>query len=334
MKTPPFSPNQPPDPWLIRTERWCFRSSDRDLGIIPPRLPAADPSGSAQRCGLPLLIGMACLESTFHNVTGPMAPSKVVLRSLAMGSIPAAVMLLGSLVTIFSARQPSKMLAYALQHLAAGIILCAIATELVPPLSAAKGLRSTVGIGVGFTAGVAMMIGLSLFLQHEDNDGEEDASQQGQEEEAPLINGDGALQDMDPLELALCVHDREESADTSRPSPLRASNISRLARDTTQNGNRKGPGSGSAGSTSGKSGSTTASRPRASRVGKAYRSDSAHGGMDVIGGEIVPRPRFPMMFAFCVYVDSAIDGLLVCLCGCMCGVVCCKGPSIRAYARS
>jgi len=59
--------------------------------------------------------------------------SQVALASAELAAIPAGVMLLGSVATIWSA-PPPKIVAHALQHLAGGIMLAAISMELVPPL--------------------------------------------------------------------------------------------------------------------------------------------------------------------------------------------------------
>ena len=59
------------------------------------------------------------------------------------------------------AEATAKVVAHALQHLAAGIMMCAIAMELVPPMAKAKGQSSVFALVVGFSLGVAVMIGLS-----------------------------------------------------------------------------------------------------------------------------------------------------------------------------
>ena len=60
---------------------------------------------------------------------------QVAVQSAELAAIPAGVMFLGSIMTILSPAPPPKIMAHALQHLAAGIMLAAIAMELVtfPP---------------------------------------------------------------------------------------------------------------------------------------------------------------------------------------------------------
>ena len=68
-------------------------------------------------------------------------------------AIPAGVMLFGSLCTIFYPNPPSKNVAHAIQHLAAGILLSAIALELIPTIASSKENMSVVGMVVGFSLG-------------------------------------------------------------------------------------------------------------------------------------------------------------------------------------
>jgi zinc transporter ZupT len=89
-------------------------------------------------------------------------------------------MLCGSLFAIYSPKQPSKRVAHAIQHLAAGILTSAIASELIPTISAAKGTANLIGIVVGFTLGAAVMIALPILLGEEEN--EEESHQKLEEE--------------------------------------------------------------------------------------------------------------------------------------------------------
>eukprot|EP00281_Chroomonas_sp_CCMP1168_P016595 CAMPEP_0206219350 /NCGR_PEP_ID=MMETSP0047_2-20121206/4273_1 /ASSEMBLY_ACC=CAM_ASM_000192 /TAXON_ID=195065 /ORGANISM="Chroomonas mesostigmatica_cf, Strain CCMP1168" /LENGTH=124 /DNA_ID=CAMNT_0053641889 /DNA_START=19 /DNA_END=389 /DNA_ORIENTATION=+ len=89
---------------------------------------------------------------------------EVVTSSVVLASLPAGVMLLGSLLTVMQSQPPPKAFAHALQHFAGGIMFCAIAVELVPPLVAAQGPKNMVGMIVGFCLGVMVMLGMSVFL--------------------------------------------------------------------------------------------------------------------------------------------------------------------------
>ena len=82
-------------------------------------------------------------------------------------------MLLLGAITVFWPRPPSKVVAHAIQHLAAGILLSAIALELIPTIAAAKQKMSIVGMVVGFSLGSIVMITLPMLLD-EDEEGEEE----------------------------------------------------------------------------------------------------------------------------------------------------------------
>ncbi|KAJ1471282.1 hypothetical protein T484DRAFT_1844774 [Baffinella frigidus] len=112
---------------------------------------------------------------------------EVALRSAELAAIPAVVMLLGSVATILSSSPPPKIVAHALQHLAGGIMLAAISMELVPPLAKAKGVNNIIGIVIGFTLGVVLMLALSVFLDADEGgsqggDADDGGSQEGEEE--------------------------------------------------------------------------------------------------------------------------------------------------------
>ena len=65
---------------------------------------------------------------------------------MELALIPSGVMLAGSIFTVLLPEPPPKMIAHALQHLAAGIVLCAISTELVSSVLVVKGGHADVWI--------------------------------------------------------------------------------------------------------------------------------------------------------------------------------------------
>jgi len=78
--------------------------------------------------------------------------------ALQLAAIPASFMFFFSLVGLrFS---PSQRFAGALQHFAAGILLSAVAQELVPPMVDANGFEENLAVCVSFMSGVAVMISL------------------------------------------------------------------------------------------------------------------------------------------------------------------------------
>ena len=217
---------------------------------------------------------MSCSEqhtfNTYVSAEGPLPPSEVALRSLELGSIPAATMLLGSLATILAPKPPPKVVAHALQHLAAGIMMCAIAMELVPPMAKAKGQSSVFALVVGFSLGVAVMIGLSIFLDEVGDGGSDGGESEG---DLDVGLGDVAAAESEAL-------------------------LSGELRDSAVDGESEDSGGVA---------------PR-SKVGQAYSHVSDEQGAGGIRGGArveLQQPMFPWLFAFCVYVDSCMDGLLV-----------------------
>lgn len=237
---------------------------------------------------------MACPQTTFNTYVatdGPLPATKVMVQSLEMGSIPAAVMLTGSLVTILSPDPPPKVVAHALQHLAAGIMICAISMELVPPMARAKGRDNIIGLVLGFSLGVLVMIGLSIFLEDAEGDDEEDSQADAAESEA-LLSG--------------------ELRDTAAEGPaLRQSGSLRTVQDELRG--RPAPSSMGEGPKSlvGQAYSLAGSRPGTEPAVGTDSDRAGHGSGQVAGINQVRRPAFPWLFAFCVYVDSVMDGLLV-----------------------
>lgn len=68
-----------------------------------------------------------------------------------------------------------KLVAPALQHLAAGIVLSAVAVELVPTITAAPNTPDMIGaITGGFLFGVCFFIAIGNFCHHDDDDDDDD----------------------------------------------------------------------------------------------------------------------------------------------------------------
>ena len=81
-------------------------------------------------------------------------------------------MLLFTLVGLGKEVPPT--IAGALQHFAAGVLLCTIVTELLPEMVSAEGVAQNVAAGVGFFLGVAVLILLGILIpEHDDDDKEE-----------------------------------------------------------------------------------------------------------------------------------------------------------------
>ena len=99
---------------------------------------------------------MAAVEEAFH-----------------LSVIPCTAMLVMSALT-FAIEVP-KTVVRCFQHLAAGIVLSAVAVELVPIISAAPSdMPNIVGIVVGFAAGVALFLSIANFCPADGADGGSD----------------------------------------------------------------------------------------------------------------------------------------------------------------
>lgn len=94
-----------------------------------------------------------------------------ITTALVLSSLPAGCMLLFTIVGL-GVKVPDA-LAGALQHFAAGILLCTIATELLPVMDSAKGIPENIAAFIGFFAGVATLLFVGAVLpchEHDDDD--------------------------------------------------------------------------------------------------------------------------------------------------------------------
>jgi ZIP family zinc transporter len=95
------------------------------------------------------------------NLIGP------VLAVLSFALFPAVSVFLGGAVTFF--RTPGKATQSAVQHFAAGVIFCVLATELLPDL---LHRRMPVWTVIGFSLGVATMLAVKHFFEGGEKDDE------------------------------------------------------------------------------------------------------------------------------------------------------------------
>jgi zinc transporter ZupT len=184
-------------------------------------------------------------------------------------------MLSGSLFAIFSPRQPSKNLAHAIQNLAAGILLSAIAFELIPTIAAAKGFGNLVGFVVGFSLGAMVMIALPFLLKEDEKD--EIAHQMLQHE----CEEGGSAEKQVPNDIPLTSRSRCHWDIVLNES---TSNLSRLAKVKAL------------------------CRRMKSRILRIFKKETEQNTANIASEDITP---FPAVFAAAVYIDAAMDGLLV-----------------------
>eukprot|EP00164_Ancoracysta_twista_P015294 GFYU01025223.1.p1 GENE.GFYU01025223.1~~GFYU01025223.1.p1 ORF type:complete len:358 (+),score=86.48 GFYU01025223.1:80-1075(+) len=97
-----------------------------------------------------------------------------VVDAVVLTVFPSGLMLIMSLL-VFVLTVPEKLVA-ALQHLAAGIVLSAVAVELIPILSASPNDAGSIGaIIVGFTLGIVLFLGVSKLSEAAEESEEEDS---------------------------------------------------------------------------------------------------------------------------------------------------------------
>jgi len=113
----------------------------------------------------------------------------MALPAFFLACIPAGFMMVFTLVGL--GITVPEQLAGALQHFAAGILLCTIGTELLPAMDTAEGSEENVAACVGFFAGVAVMLALGILLpEHDGCDSDDEEEAKDKKEPAPRrLNG-------------------------------------------------------------------------------------------------------------------------------------------------
>jgi ZIP family zinc transporter len=132
---------------------------DLSLHVQLPTSSMMDPS---------FLLETASLTTASSSDAVMSSGSLSAITAVELGGIPALLMLV---FTIAGLRiKTSPVLVGALQHFAAGILLSTIAIELLPEMMNATGLQENLASGVGFFAGVAVLIGLGVVLPQEETE--------------------------------------------------------------------------------------------------------------------------------------------------------------------
>lgn len=95
-------------------------------------------------------------------------------QAIELASVPASLMFIFTLIGL-GIHVPESITG-ALQHFAAGILLCTIGTELIPTMSGSSGFNMNLSCFLGFFTGVAVMISLGiLFPEHDHCEDDEEA---------------------------------------------------------------------------------------------------------------------------------------------------------------
>lgn len=98
-----------------------------------------------------------------------------IADAVVLGGIPAIAMLVCTLVGL--GMEVPHNFAGALQHFAAGILICSIATELLPAMQDATGFWEVFASGVGFFSGVTLMILVGILFPEAHDEAENAESQ-------------------------------------------------------------------------------------------------------------------------------------------------------------
>lgn len=153
-----------------------------------------------------------------------------IFRAIELGAFPAIGM---NLVTLLGLRFPTPdKVVGALQHFSAGILLTTIAKELFPEMVKAQGVWENLASGVGFFAGVGVLILLGILLPEEETeDAIEGASMKIAIEE----------KDKDPTAVAKSVslpHTKTQASLRNRRKSLKSEAFASVSKDlaTIDNG--------------------------------------------------------------------------------------------------
>lgn len=93
-------------------------------------------------------------------------------HALILGGVPSLFMFISTCVGL--GKEVPDDVSGALQHFAAGVLLCTVATELLPEIVNAEGLVENLAAFLGFFSGVAVLILLGMFSPDVHGDHKED----------------------------------------------------------------------------------------------------------------------------------------------------------------
>lgn len=182
----------PPGPWrrplhLKPYKTPTTRALLRDLTMMMMMDPISTTTEAAEAAATvaahgdtPLLLLATSLASVLS------LPPPTVWTAAKLGIAPAVAMNAVTLVGLRFAT-PAPVVG-ALQHFSAGILLTTVAKELLPEMVQASGVAENLASGVGFFAGVGLLIWLGkVFPEEEDEEEEEEQQPQPQQEEETQV---------------------------------------------------------------------------------------------------------------------------------------------------
>eukprot|EP00980_Cylindrotheca_fusiformis_P006877 scaffold1437_cov113-Cylindrotheca_fusiformis.AAC.6 len=101
--------------------------------------------------------------------------------AMLLGGIPASTMLACTAVGLN--REVPHNITGAVQHFAAGILICSIGTELLPAMKDARSAYEILASAIGFFSGVALMIVVGILFPEEEDDSTYDGSSEDEKRE-------------------------------------------------------------------------------------------------------------------------------------------------------
>jgi len=254
-----------------------------------------------------------------HSGTN-MTDSDILMRqSVELSALPAVAMLLMSLL-VLKLKVPTIIVA-ALQHLAAGIVLSAVAVELIPVINNAPS-NQTWAIIVGFLLGIGSFLGLGYVLSFLDDDDEE-PDEEDESSKDPLANGfDNG--NFNEAIGSLNGGYNTMGMDSPRMKDLRR-NLLRSSSEPFMNSRSPGlPRRGLGSLSRSKAGQARlwdahhqlVNSPRdlpsmASLQKSVLEKKDSESDLLVTAPEQKERPVFPIMFASAVLIDALVDGFLI-----------------------
>jgi zinc transporter ZupT len=252
----------------------------------------------------------------YDNTMSSSSSTEHTLRAIQLGAVPAACMALFTLMGL--GKEVPVNLAGALQHFAAGILLCTIGTELLPEMVNAQGVSENVAAGVGFFLGVAVLILLGMFMpeEKEDEDDEKDGGGGGG-------GGTADNNDEDPVGVQLSSISapprRQQSIFDGVLLPGASSSVRNRGRQSLIAVARQCSVGGTASVTGTRTSSLAAPPPSMSLTEDTPLLSSKNDDDDPQNNTTTTKP-FPATLLSAIAIDSALDGLLI-------GIASVAGPS-------
>mmetsp|Transcript_28507 Transcript_28507/g.63417 ORF Transcript_28507/g.63417 Transcript_28507/m.63417 type:complete len:362 (+) Transcript_28507:38-1123(+) len=239
------------------------------------------------------------------------------IAGITLSSVPAAAMLLFTFAGLNTTVSPT--IAGALQHFAAGVLLCTVGTELLPAMVGAEGWKENFAAFIGFFSGVAVLIALGVIMP----DTELDIVREDDVEQVP-VDGQEDEQQEDATISAAAAAAASEAVPTTAPrsSSLSPSMAAPCKRDSIF-GRRTSIKTAAfhAQEVSSSISKVADAATEATRLLSIYESETGHASTTSTSTSRCSTSKpFPTALILAVAIDSLMDGLLI-------GIAVAAGPS-------